>query len=252
MINSLDKYIEELKSNLNEKVFTPSFTRLANLYYLNGQYEECADICRTGLDIYPDYLTAKLILLKALIKLEYLSDAENLLSNISMKLTNFEVLNNYIESISELKNSAQQERICYPTKISNIAEYEDISSGNKDSAKLKISIDYALITWSASDESKIIDKIEFKKFEDQYNNYKLKKAIPKKNDTPVKQSKTNGTEETLHFLKIKMVTETFADLLANQGFYKEAFNIYNSLMHNENANKKRLLEKLTELERNFI
>jgi hypothetical protein len=252
MINSLDKYIEELKSKLNEKVFTPSFTRLANLYYLNGQYEECADICKTGLDIYPDYLTAKLILLKALIKLEYLSEAENLLSNISMKLSNFEVLNNYQESISVLRNSAQQERICYPTKVSHVAEYEDITFNNSVSINPIVSIDEALNLWSKNEENKIIDKIDFKKFEDQYNNYKLKKTFPKKNEAPVKQSKTNGNEETLHFLRIKMVTETFADLLAGQGFYKEAFNIYNSLIQNENANKKRLLEKLTELERNFI
>jgi len=252
MINSLEKYIEELKSQLNEKVFTPSFTRLANLYYLNGQYEECADTCKTGLDIYPDYLTAKLILLKALIKLEYLTDAETLLSNISMKLTNFEVLNNYTDSISEMKNSAQQERICYPTKESSVAEYEEISSDNTDFINPKISIDDVLNLWNKSEESKLIDKIEFKKFEDQYNKYKLKKAYLKKNETPAKQSKTIGSEETLHFQKIKMVTETFADLLAGQGYYKEAFNVYNSLMDNENANKKRLLEKLTELERNFI
>jgi tetratricopeptide (TPR) repeat protein len=252
MVNSLEKYIEELKSQLNESVFSPHFTRLANLYYLNGQYEECADICKTGLDIYPYYLTAKIILLKALIKLEYLGDAENLLNAISLKIKNYQILNNYRDTLSELKKLAKQEKINYPTKISSNTEYEEIKMEKTTEAKSDIIIDELLNLWSKNEESKLIDKIEFKKFEDKYNNYKLKRTFHKKNEPSSKQIKSNCIEESLHFLKIKMVTETFADLLAGQGFYKEAFNIYNSLMDNENANKKRLLEKLTELERNFI
>lgn len=254
MINSLDKHIEDIKSKINESVFSPQFTRLANFYYLNGQYDECAEICRTGISIYPEYLTAKLILLKALIKLDYLNDAENLLNEIDLKISNINTLRNYKETISELKKLSRQEKICYPNKNISITEFKDPFADNYSTENAQeIDFDELLNIWSKNEENKAIDKIHFKKFEDTYNNYKLKKPILRISDTTTKQSKQNGSREfeTLHFLKIKMVTETFGDLLSNQGFYKEAFNIYNSLLDTENSNKKRLLDKLTELERNI-
>lgn len=254
MINSLDKYIEDLKSKINDTVFTSQFTRLANLYYLNGQYEECADICKIGLEIYPDYLTAKLILLKALIKLEYIGDAEILLNELDLKIGNFEIAKNYRDNIEELKKLSRQEKICYPTKNITITDYEEPLKDKYNFDKSSyIEFEELLELWSEKD-TKMPDKIDFKKFEDAFMKYKIKQPHIKKNDIPNKQPKTNGNQETetLHFLKIKMITETFADLLANQGYYKEAFNIYNSLLNNEDSNKKRLLDKLTELERNFI
>jgi len=255
MINSLEKHIENLKSKINDSVFSPQFTRLANFYFLNGQFEECADICRTGISIYPDYLTAKLILLKALIKLEYLSDAENLLNKIDLKICNIGIIKNYKESLSGLKKMSQQEKIVYPIKNVSVTEFKDPYTENlSDDDSQLIEIDDLLKIWSKNEEDKSIDKMKFKKFEDTYNNYKLKKPISRISDSTVKQTKQNGVRnfEVLHFLRIRIVTETFADLLSGQGFYKEAFNIYNSLLNSENSNKKRLLDKLTELERNFI
>jgi hypothetical protein len=169
-----------------------------------------------------------------------------------VKIKNYQVLNSYRGTLSNLKKLAKQEKINYPAKVSSLAEFEEIQISKTKDKKSKILIDNLLNHLTKDEESKLVDKIEYKKFEDQYNNYRLKRPFPKKSESPSKQTKQNGNEETLHFLRIKMVTETFADLLAVQGFYKEAFNIYNSLITNENPNKKRLLEKLTELERNFI
>ena len=193
--------------------------------------------------------------MKALIKLEYISDAESLLNEIELKIGNFEIMKNYRGSISELKKLSKQEKICYPAKIISITEFEEPNIGKynfDDTTKIKF--DELIKLRSNNEESKVIDKIDYKKFEDTFNNFKLKKPIVKKNDIPNKPSKSNGVQETetLHFMRLKIMTETFADLLTNQGFYKEAFNIYNSLLNKENSNKKRLLDKLTELERNII
>lgn len=70
MQSNYDKYTLELKSKLDKNFLSPTFIRLANLLYANEHYEECIAVCKTGLEIYPNYLTAKLILLKAFLKAE--------------------------------------------------------------------------------------------------------------------------------------------------------------------------------------
>ncbi len=86
MQNNFDKYTRKIKSKLDKNYLSPLFIRLANLLYANEQYEDCISVCKTGLEIYPQYLTAKLILLKAYLKAEYLNEAEILFQNIKTKL----------------------------------------------------------------------------------------------------------------------------------------------------------------------
>ncbi len=114
MQNNLDKYTLEVKLKLNKNFLSPLFIRLANLFYMNEQYEECISICKTGLEIYPGYLTAKLILLKAFLKAEYLNEAEILFKEIKPKLTNNDQLTRLKQNIQHLKTISQQEKIYYP------------------------------------------------------------------------------------------------------------------------------------------
>lgn len=52
--------------------------------------------------------------------------------------------------------------------------------------------------------------------------------------------------------KIKIVTETLADIYAAQGNYTEAFEAYKILIRAGSVNKLRIEEKLNELERNML
>ena len=86
MLNSkfnIDNHTLEVKSKIDRNFLSPLFIRYANLLYANEQFEECISVCKTGLEIYPNYLTAKLILLKAFLKAEYLNEAEILFREIS-------------------------------------------------------------------------------------------------------------------------------------------------------------------------
>ena len=49
--------------------------------------------------------------------------------------------------------------------------------------------------------------------------------------------------------KVRIITETLADLYAEQGNYKEAMEAYNLLLRAGSTNYKRIEEKLLELER---
>jgi hypothetical protein len=48
---------------------------------------------------------------------------------------------------------------------------------------------------------------------------------------------------------VKIVTETIADVMVKQGLYKDAFDAYTLLLRAGHKNKKRILEKISELER---
>ena len=63
--------------------------------------------------------------------------------------------------------------------------------------------------------------------------------------------KKNIAPSDSFFSGIKIITESLADILAKQGFFKEAFEAYNILLSQENSNKRRIQEKLYDLERNF-
>jgi tetratricopeptide (TPR) repeat protein len=255
MINTLDEYISEFRKKLNTNIFSPYFSRLANLYFLNGQYEDCINTCKTGLELYPDYQTAKLLMLKGLIKLEYINEAEILIDELEEKYQSYEILITYRKTISELKTISKQERIYYTQRISPVVNFEEFRKYIEQfvNDKTEYNTD-TLITQIIEERDKSEKEINFNKFKTLVDSFIFEESdnnIKDFNSKP-EVTKQKETSETLHFLKIKIMTETFADLLAQQGYIKEAFNGYNQLLKNEDANKDRLMEKLTELERSLI
>jgi tetratricopeptide (TPR) repeat protein len=256
MISSLEEYIRLIKSKLNRNMFSPLFVRLANLYFLNREYEECIIVCRTGLEIYPDYLTAKIILLKAFLKLEYINEAENLLFEIEDKIANLEIFKNLNESLNELKNVSRQERIYYPQKRKEIIGYKNYEEQFNNIINKKTKIDFQELSLNLDNDERelIINEREFKKFLEDFNRAKID-FITKKDITSQRESRIamQSKEVNISFASdIKIVTETLADIYAKQGHFKEAFNAYNTLLRTDTPYKERILKKLSELESNYI
>lgn len=256
MISNFEEYIRVVRAKLNSNMFSPLFVRLANLYLLNKQYEECIDVCKTGLEIYPEYLSAKLILLKALIKLEYINEAENLLTDLEGKITNLEIFNKLKEQVTELKKVSRQERISYPQKRQEVVEFRSYEERINSLVDKKSKLDFQelLSNWENAEQEKYIDENAFEQFLANFN--KIEFDI--QTDTFKKAINKPGIEEhskdvNVSFASdIKIVTETLADLYAKQGYFKEAFNAYNMLLRADTSNKERILKKLSELESNYI
>jgi len=256
MITSLDEYIRNIKYKLNCNMFSPMFVRLANLYYLNKQYEDCINTCKTGLKIYPNYLTAKLLLLKALIKLEYINKAENLLDEIKDKITNPDIFNKLRNSISELENVSRQERIHYTPKHKPIIEFSSYEQKIKDLINIEstLDLDSLLLKLDNSDVEELMDESSYKTFTDNFKKFSLdirkgQTEIRKKESGTVKPADDNSAS---YLSNVKIVTETLADLFSKQGNFKEAFNTYNKLLKTSNSNKGRILKKLSDLESNIL
>jgi len=253
-MNSLEEYIVNLKTKLNESIFSPQFIRLANLYFINEQYDECISVCTIGLQIFPDYLTAKLLLLKALIKLEYINEAEKVFTEIKNKIPNKDILKQIERSISDMKGKPGQERIFYPNKINTTIEYQSyknkIDEINKDTLSSFDIDEYVNPDFSIPEE--FVDSFEV--FCTDYGNFKFDLNESQLIKSEVKPKKENGSQANpSSFLsKINILTETIADIYTKQGYLKEAFDAYNNLIENNHPNSRRIQEKLYELERNIV
>jgi len=212
------------------------FVRLANLYYLNKQYEECINTCKTGLEIYPSYLTAKLLLLKAFIKLEYINEAENLLD--------------------EVENVSRQERIHYAPKHKPLIEFSGYEQKIKGLINIEptIDLDSLLLKLDNNDVEELMDESSYKTFTDSFKKFSLDISKGQTENSARESDTIKPTDDNSasYLSKIKIVTETLADLFAKQGNFKEAFNTYNILLKTNNSNKGRILKKLSELESNFM
>lgn len=252
MQNNLDKYTKEVKSKLNKNYLSPLFIRLANLFYMNEQYEECISVCKTGLEIYPDYLTAKLILLKAFLKAEYLNEAEILFSEIKSKLTNKELLSKLSQNIHHLKTISRQEKIYYPKSKKNKYDYKTFEKKFHFEENLFSGLSLDDIFKESNKE--IINDKDFQSFVKQYESFHFDKSSQVNQKGPEqhfeKQINPDDPDELLN--KIKIVTETLADIYAEQGNHREAFDAYNILLRAGSGNYKRIEEKLNELERNML
>ena len=255
-VNSkIDKYILELKSKLNRNYLSPLFIRYANLLFANEQYEECISVCMTGLQIYPNYLTAKLILLKAYMKAEYLNEAEILFGEIKSRITNKDMKQKLESNIRNLKSISKQEKIYYPTSARNKIDFKNFNSSFQ--LQENLFSEFTLNDFfSAEDENIINDNKDYLNYQYQFENFhfrKSKKDTEKKNQQLLEiENKNTPDPESELFNKIKIVTETLADIYASQKNYKEAFDAYNFLLRAGSGNTKRIEEKLQELERNMM
>lgn len=251
-ITNIDKYTQDVKSKLDKNYLSPLFIRYANLLFMNELYEECITVCKTGLQIYPNYLTAKLILLKAFLKAEYLNEAEILFKEIKNKIPNKELLAKLEVNINAVRNMPRQEKIYYSKAVKNKYDFKIFDKSFQLQGNLFS--DFSMTNaFDKETEEKIFNDKEFDNFISLFRQFHFEKSITSLNISSSKSGKNPDTSESSDLLnKIKIVTETLADIYAEQGNYKEAFEAYKILLRAGSKNKNRIEEKLYELERNML
>ena len=255
-MNELEKIIQDYRNKLEQNIFSPEFIRLANLYYINGQYEECTNVCRVGLEIYPDFLTAKLILIKSLIKLQYLTEAENLFGEIIEVIPELKITQSIRKELDELKKSYVQEKIYYPGKMNVTDDYRNYIDQIDTLRNKIIHIESDDITEASSDLlfSKYFSEENYIDFEKALDSLSIAEATIRTNNGRKQKkiiSEDNDKNNSI-ISKIKAVTETLADILARQGHKENAYIMYNKLLESDTPNKSRIREKINELERKYF
>lgn len=255
-MNSLDNHINNLKEKLEEDFFSPSFLRLANIFYLNNKFDDCISICKIGLELMPDYITPRILMIKALLKLEYITEAETELQKIENKILKTDIYQIFTNKVATLKKTSSQERIYYPGNLYKSLDYKifekrikrivkDISLPDSQNENDALSLDN--LTSESSDTE--FDMNSYDAFLDKLTSLKLEKDSEAKVES---EAETQANNDYEIMSKMKIITETLADIYAKQGNFKEAFNSYTFLIRAGSPNKKRIEEKLIALERNFI
>lgn len=245
----------EAREKVERNFLSPLFVKLANLHYLNEEYEECIEVCRTGLTIYPDYLTAKLILLKAFLKAEYLNEAESLYQEIKMKITSPALSARLRNSIDSLTSVSNQAKIYFPASPQIKADFTEFD--RSINIQEQLFSEYDLESFLNSESEKGLGSMDpdyadfLKLFEEfHFNKTRTTQTAGKKPELP---GKIPGSSEGDILLgKVRIITETLADLYANQGNYKEAFEAYNLLLRAGSPHYKRIEDKINDLERKII
>lgn len=74
--------IEELQRRLRADPSSIAFAALAEEYRRSGRFAEAVELCRSGLDRHPAYLSARVTLGRALIELDRLDEAEAELAEV--------------------------------------------------------------------------------------------------------------------------------------------------------------------------
>jgi hypothetical protein len=254
-LNSLDNHINNLKEKLEEDFFSPSFLRLANIFYLNNKFDECISICKIGIELIPDYITPRILLIKALLKLEYINEAETELQKIENKILKTDIYQIFINKIVTLKKTSSQERIYYPGSLYKSLDYKVFEKRIKKIVKEITPHDIQDETETLSldklntDSNEEFDMNSYDLFLDKLSALKLEKDTEAKTESEAESKETSDYDV---MSKMKIITETLADIYAKQGNFKEAFNSYTFLIRAGSPNKKRIEEKLIALERNFI
>lgn len=254
-MSSLDNHISNLKEKLEEDFFSPSFLRLANIFYLNNKFDECISICKIGIELMPDYITPRILLIKALLKLEYISEAESELQKIENKILKTDIYQIFINKISTLKKTSNQERIYYPGNLYKSLDYKIFEKRIKKIIK-EISFPeqnenetLSLDDLNLQNAGEEFDMNSYDTFLDKLSSLKLEKDAEIKSESEILPTESSDYDV---MSKMKIITETLADIYAKQGNFKEAFNSYTFLIRAGSPNKKRIEEKLIALERNFI
>lgn len=255
MLN-LDNYIGFLKEKLEDNPFSPLLIKLANLYFFNESFDNCVKICKMICELYPHYLSPRILKIRALIKLEYYNEAEAELNIIENKIQNKELVELLLSTIEEFRLKQTQAKIFYNEMLSDLAKFDNYEDFfvNLNYCNLLPENNNPELTFI---DSEFLESIEndqdFLKFKENVDNISLDLHRPKKGIRTVKEIAQNNypsinIKDSL-IGNIKIITETIADIMAKQGLHKEAFDAYTLLLRAGHKNKKTILDKISELER---
>ena len=242
----------EAKEKINKNFLSPLFVKVANLHYLNEEYEDCISVCRAGLSVYPHYLTAKLLLLRAFLKAEYLNEAEAIFNEIKPKVTSNQLLSKLRNSIDSLASVSNQEKLYMPSEPPLRTDFGEFDKYFDIQEKLFPEYDLESILEGKNDDAPASVDPDYEDFMLAYEtfhfNVRQQKGETGSQDDSHKASASVLAGDTL-MSKVRIITETLADLYSEQGNYKEAMEAYNLLLRAGSTNYKRIEEKLLELER---
>jgi tetratricopeptide (TPR) repeat protein len=231
--------IEKFEDKIRANPLTPEFVKLANYYLINGNVNEAISVLRSGLDFYPNYTTAKLVLGKCYLANRYFLDAKVIFDQILTDNPDMSIARKYFEIADDLTKSEVSRKheddivpkLDFKAPVFNDYDFnynlfpsyelEDVEKGEIDISEFEESNDYR----------------EFVKvFESPYF-FKKESSVPRFEKKRLKNK-----------FEVRIITETLADIFAKQGNYFDAIEAYTYLLKIKPERKEALETKISEVE----
>lgn len=237
--NEIIKYlIAKFEEKIRENPLTPEFVKLSNYYLVSGNINEAINLLQTGLNLYPNYTTAKLLLGKCYLANRYFYDAKKIFEQILIEHPDMEISRKFLDIANELTKSEVSRK-----------HDDDIIPKLEFKAPVFNDYDFNYNLFPSYETNDLINnKIDFN-FEETNEFKEFMKVV----ETPhfFKRENAKPTFEKKRLknkFEVKIITETLADIFAKQGNYFDAIEAYTYLLKIKSDRKEQIQSKISEVE----
>jgi len=231
--------ITKLEDKIRANPLSPEYVKLANYYLINGNVNEAIDLLHAGLNFYPNYITAKLILGKAYLANRYFLDAKKIFEQVLSENPDVSIAQKYLDISSDMAKNEVSRKIdddIIPKLEFKAPEFNDYEY----SYNLFPSYEIDEFSRQNIDANEIAESSEFIEFKKVFESPHFFKGGSKK---PVYEKKRLRNK-----FEVKIITETLADIFAKQGNYFDAIEAYTYLLKIKPERKETLENKINEVE----
>lgn len=225
--------IEYLEQKLVRRPFSPLFARLVHEYLKVGRNQEAKKICFSGLENYPQYITAHFALAECYIsEQDYNAAIQSIDTAISLN-PNTETLRTLQSEVQEIITS-----LSIPDSINtnSLNEYKLINSEESITSVPAIETEIPI---ESTDQNAITQKENITNDESKLE---LIEAKPEIDQPVVPDEKSIGKDDS------RIVSRTLAEIYASQGEHMEAIATYQILKRNRPDLKEEIEKRILELE----
>lgn len=232
--------IQKLEDKILTNPLSSDFVKLANYYLINGNTVEAINLLKAGLEFYPEYPTARLLLGKAYLAGRYFMDAKKIFERLLTDYPDMAIAQKYIEIANDMSKNEVSRR--YDEDIIPKLEFK-APEFNDYEFSFNLFPSYEIEEFTGRDLR--IDTLdESNEFKDFRNVYESPHFFRKGNESKPKFEKKRLKNK----FEVKIITETLADIFAKQGNYFDAIEAYTYLLKTKPERKESLENKISEVE----
>lgn len=216
-------YLPSLEARLASNAKSPSFARLALYYLKEGRHQKAIDISLEGLNYFPNYATARLVLGKC-----YEAIGRNI-----------EAMLEYRRALKTMPDNPTVQNLLKQVEQREQEAFRAFS--DERSRKLnerKEAIPFDTYVKEKTEQKESTAEFLLRRLQD------VKKTAPQTPPT----NRTSQETPTPTISPSKIVTATLAEIYATQGEYKEAIEAYKKLVSQRPIEAERYAKRIAQLE----
>jgi tetratricopeptide (TPR) repeat protein len=232
--------IKKLEDKTLANPFSIDFVKLANYYLINGNTAEAINLLKAGIEFYPEYPTARLLLGKAYLAGRYFIDAKRVFEQLLTEFPDMQIAKKYIVIASDMTKSEvsrKYEEDIVPKLDFKAPEFNDYDFNYN----LFPSYEIDEFTGDKLNPDIVTESNDYRNFKSVFDSpHFFRKESESKTKFEKKRLKNK--------FEVRIITETLADIFASQGNYFDAIEAYTYLLKIKPERKEALENKINEVE----